>query len=68
MRLVDELLALRAKLRDGIRPVEGTGSKLEADAESVAAAEGVTEVEPEAGREDGPERGHGRALRGTGAQ
>jgi type VI secretion system protein VasG len=30
--LVDELLALRAKLRDGARPVEGTGSKLEAAA------------------------------------
>ncbi|MCD2517130.1 type VI secretion system ATPase TssH [Massilia sp. G4R7] len=30
--LVDELLALRAQLRDGARPVEGTGSKLEAAA------------------------------------
>jgi type VI secretion system protein VasG len=30
--LVDELLALRARLRDGARPVEGTGSKLEAAA------------------------------------
>ena len=30
--LVDELLALRAKLRAGILPVEGTGSKLEAAA------------------------------------
>ncbi len=28
--LVDELLALRAKLRDGAKPVEGTGSALEA--------------------------------------
>jgi len=34
--LVDELLALRAKLRDGARPVEGTGSKLEAAASEVA--------------------------------
>ena len=34
--LVDELLALRAKLRAGIRPVEGTGSTLEAAAEAVA--------------------------------
>ena len=34
--LVDELLALRAKLRAGIKPVEGTGSKLEADAEAKA--------------------------------
>ena len=33
--LVDELLELRAKLRDGIRPVEGTASKLEAAAEAV---------------------------------
>ena len=39
--LVDELLALRAKLRDGIKPVEGTGSKLEADAAAEAAAEGL---------------------------
>jgi type VI secretion system protein VasG len=31
--LVDELLALRATLRDGARPVEGTGSRLEAAAE-----------------------------------
>jgi type VI secretion system protein VasG len=30
--LVDELLALRAKLRAGIQPVEGTGSNLEAEA------------------------------------
>jgi len=32
--LVDELLALRAQLRDGAQPVEGTGSKLEAAAGS----------------------------------
>jgi type VI secretion system protein VasG len=32
--LVDELLALRAQLRDGAQPVEGTGSKLEAAAEA----------------------------------
>jgi type VI secretion system protein VasG len=30
--LVDELLALRARLRAGIQPVEGTGSHLEAEA------------------------------------
>eukprot|EP01032_Pedospumella_encystans_P028967 gene28967-32712_t len=36
--LVDELLALRAKLRDGALPVEGTGSSLEAGAEVAAAA------------------------------
>ncbi|WP_377704758.1 type VI secretion system ATPase TssH [Pseudoduganella sp. UC29_71] len=36
--LVDELLALRAKLRDGAQPVEGTGSSLEAGAETAAAA------------------------------
>ncbi len=30
--LVDELLALRGKLRAGIQPVEGTGSNLEAEA------------------------------------
>jgi len=34
--LVDELLALRARLRDGAQPVEGTGSKLETAAESAA--------------------------------
>ncbi len=35
--LVDELLALRARLRDGARPVEGTGSKLETAADSAPA-------------------------------
>lgn len=35
-KLVDELLALRAKLRAGVLPVEGTGSALEAAAEPVA--------------------------------
>ncbi len=40
--LVDELLALRAKLRAGIKPVEGTGSSLEAAAAEAAAAEGLT--------------------------
>ncbi len=39
--LVDELLALRAKLRAGILPVEGTGSKLEAAAADAAEAEGL---------------------------
>jgi type VI secretion system protein VasG len=34
--LVDELLALRAKLRDGKNPVEGTGSALEATANESA--------------------------------
>jgi type VI secretion system protein VasG len=34
--LVDQLLALRSKLRAGIRPVEGTGSALEAAAASEA--------------------------------
>ena len=49
--LVDELLALRAKLRDGIRPVEGTGSKLEAEAEIVATTnEGKTDADHEAER------------------
>jgi type VI secretion system protein VasG len=41
--LVDELLALRAKLRGGIKPVEGTGSALEAAAEAQASAEGMTD-------------------------
>ena len=40
--LVDELLALRAKLRSGVKPVEGTGSRLEAAAEAEAQAEGLT--------------------------
>jgi len=48
--LVDQLLDLRAKLRDGIRPVEGTGSKLEADAAETAAAEGLTDADREAER------------------
>jgi type VI secretion system protein VasG len=41
-KLVDELLGLRAKLRAGIQPVEGTGSNLEAAAETEAKAEGLT--------------------------
>ena len=36
--LVDRLLSLRAKLRDGVQPVEGTGSALEASAEKAAEA------------------------------
>ena len=42
-KLVDELLALRARLRAGIQPVEGTGSTLEA-----AAAEAAPDVAPAA--------------------
>ena len=37
--LVDELLSLRAKLRDGKMPVEGTGSALEANANEAAKAD-----------------------------
>ena len=37
--LVDELLALRAQLRDGAQPVEGTGSKLETAAAEPAVNE-----------------------------
>ena len=48
--LVDELLALRAKLRAGIRPVEGTGSKLEADAAEAAPGEGASAETREAER------------------
>ena len=36
--LVDQLLSLRAQLRDGAQPVEGTGSKLEAAAVAQAPA------------------------------
>ncbi len=42
--LVDQLLTLRAKLRDGILPVEGTGSTLEAAAKAEAMAEGIAAV------------------------
>ena len=48
--LVDELLALRAKLRAGIRPVEGTGSALEAAAAAEAVAEGLSDADREAER------------------
>ena len=48
--LVDQLLALRAKLRAGVKLVEGTGSKLEADAAEVATAEGLAAGEQEAQR------------------
>ncbi|WP_295990004.1 type VI secretion system ATPase TssH [Rugamonas sp.] len=40
--LVDQLLALRARLRDGAQPVEGTGSKLEAAAGTEAPAAAST--------------------------
>jgi type VI secretion system protein VasG len=40
--LVDQLLALRARLRDGAQPVEGTGSNLEAAAGSEAPAAPLT--------------------------
>ena len=45
--LVDELLALRARLRAGIAPVEGTGSNLEAAAAEAApgTAPGMTDGE-----------------------
>ncbi len=55
--LVDELLALRAKLRAGIKPVEGTGSSLEAAAASeaagaeAAATAGVAAAEAETQRQ-----------------
>ena len=39
--LVDRLLALRSKLRDGGQPVEGTGSALEASAGKAAEAKAV---------------------------
>jgi type VI secretion system protein VasG len=48
--LVDELLALRAKLRAGIRPVEGTASKLEAAAAEVEPAAAVDDAPVEAER------------------
>ena len=41
--LVDELLALRAQLRDGAQPVEGTGSHLEAAAIAEGPATTTTE-------------------------
>jgi len=49
--LVDELLALRAKLRAGIKPVEGTGSKLEAEAAAEAVAEGLSVEDKETQRQ-----------------
>jgi len=41
--LVDRLLALRARLRDGAQPVEGTGSKLEAAAGAETAGATLTD-------------------------
>ncbi|PKO60166.1 MAG: type VI secretion system ATPase TssH, partial [Betaproteobacteria bacterium HGW-Betaproteobacteria-19] len=50
--LVDQLLALRARLRDGSKPVEGTGSTLEAAADAATlATEGTPAAEPEKTRE-----------------
>jgi type VI secretion system protein VasG len=44
--LVDRLLALRAKLRGGIAPVEGTQSTLEASGQAAAAAETAAQTLP----------------------
>ena len=41
--LVDQLLSLRERLRDGAHPVEGTGSKLESAAEAEAPADNEQE-------------------------
>ena len=43
--LVDRLLALRAKLRGHLQPIEGTGSALEASAEKAPEAQTLTEGE-----------------------
>jgi type VI secretion system protein VasG len=51
--LVDDLLALRARLRGGVKPVEGTGSHLEAAAAAEAEAAGMTAGDIEAERERG---------------
>jgi type VI secretion system protein VasG len=52
--LVDELLSLRAKLRDGAQPVEGTGSRLESDAAHVQGDSGNNEgVSSSGGRSEG---------------
>jgi type VI secretion system protein VasG len=48
--LVDELLALRATLRAGVQPVEGTGSSLEAAA-AAASPEGLTAADASGQRE-----------------
>ena len=53
--LVDELLDLRGKLRAGIRPVEGTGSTLEAAA-AAAAAPVTAPVDPKTEAERETER------------
>ncbi|NMG71645.1 type VI secretion system ATPase TssH [Parazoarcus communis] len=52
--LVDQLLGLRAKLRDGSKPVEGTGSPLEVAADAVAPLAANTDeaAPPEKSREE----------------
>jgi len=52
--LVDQLLGLRAKLRDGSKPVEGTGSPLEVAADAVAPVAANTDeaAPPEKSREE----------------
>ena len=67
--LVDELLALRAKLRDGKLPVEGTGSALEAEANeaapegSLSDADRAAAVDQAAGGADQAGRTAGRNAR-----
>lgn len=50
--LVDKLLALRARLRDGAAPVEGTGSALEAKAGEAAEGSAAPETAPPALSDD----------------
>jgi type VI secretion system protein VasG len=50
--LVDQLLALRARLRDGAQPVEGTGSRLEVQAAAEAEADAGS-ARPAAALSDG---------------
>ncbi len=64
--LVEQILALRAKLRGDIAPVEGTGSKLEAAANAKAEAEVAPEVP--AGLSDEERAGTLEQLKGLQAQ
>ncbi len=54
--LVDELLSLRAKLREGLAAVEGTGSPLEAAAEAEADADAVAAAADVSAEVDGTDR------------
>jgi len=66
--LVDRLLALRARLRRSLQPIEGTGSRLEASAETASDAKQVAQGDSVACLTDGDRADLQGELRGVQAE